>query len=177
MTEGSSVVLVVLRLCVVIFFFFFFNDTATTEIYTLSLHDALPTSSPPRTYRLPPGSAKSFCMSTTIRAVSGSYLAIGGPSCRCTRSFRYEPTANAPGRAGVVPAGGRPDRRDGGGVRRRWRRAGSAGARRSGAAAARPASGSNRSARRSHAASGRRSSTGPPPPARPRADPRPAQAA
>src|SRR6266446_4928848 len=25
------------------FLFFFFNDTATTEIYTLSLHDALPT--------------------------------------------------------------------------------------------------------------------------------------
>src|SRR2546427_45196 len=31
--------------CVIIFsFFFFFNDTATTEIYTLSLHDALPIS-------------------------------------------------------------------------------------------------------------------------------------
>src|SRR2546427_4587582 len=30
--------LLLLRLC----FFFFFNDTATTEIYTLSLHDALP---------------------------------------------------------------------------------------------------------------------------------------
>src|SRR6266571_243359 len=30
--------------CALIFFpsFFFFNDTATTEIYTLSLHDALP---------------------------------------------------------------------------------------------------------------------------------------
>src|SRR5215216_7828752 len=28
------------------FFFFFFNDTATTEIYTLSLHDALPTLPP-----------------------------------------------------------------------------------------------------------------------------------
>src|SRR2546426_12840377 len=28
------------------FFFFFFNDTATTEIYTLSLHDALPISAP-----------------------------------------------------------------------------------------------------------------------------------
>src|SRR2546430_17236115 len=28
----------------VFFFFFFFNDTATTEIYTLSLHDALPIS-------------------------------------------------------------------------------------------------------------------------------------
>src|SRR6267143_7279835 len=26
------------------FLFFFFNDTATTEIYTLSLHDALPIS-------------------------------------------------------------------------------------------------------------------------------------
>src|SRR2546427_12726609 len=31
-------------MCVLLtlFFFFFFNDTATTEIYTLSLHDALP---------------------------------------------------------------------------------------------------------------------------------------
>src|SRR2546429_9757392 len=28
----------------VFFFFFFFNDTATTEIYTLPLHDALPIS-------------------------------------------------------------------------------------------------------------------------------------
>src|SRR5256885_11934156 len=28
-------------------FFFFFNDTATTEIYTLSLHDALPISGLP----------------------------------------------------------------------------------------------------------------------------------
>ena len=28
----------------VMFVFFFFNDTATTEIYTLSLHDALPIS-------------------------------------------------------------------------------------------------------------------------------------
>src|SRR2546426_4041178 len=30
----------------VTFLFFFFNDTATTEIYTLSLHDALPIFSP-----------------------------------------------------------------------------------------------------------------------------------
>src|SRR3989442_13948048 len=30
-------------------FFFFFNDTATTEIYTLSLHDALPISRTRRT--------------------------------------------------------------------------------------------------------------------------------
>src|SRR6267378_8013398 len=32
----------------ILFFFFFFNDTATTEIYTLSLHDALPISSAAR---------------------------------------------------------------------------------------------------------------------------------
>src|SRR2546425_5118590 len=61
-----------------VFHFFFFNDTATTEIYTLSLHDALPiltrqartfllnapdklrrantASKPPRTSREPAGS-------------------------------------------------------------------------------------------------------------------------
>src|SRR5437764_6215875 len=31
-----------------LFFFFFFTDTATTEIYTLSLHDALPISDGPQ---------------------------------------------------------------------------------------------------------------------------------
>src|SRR2546422_4991651 len=35
--------------------FFFFNDTATTEIYTLSLHDALPISAMIRTHQ--PGQA------------------------------------------------------------------------------------------------------------------------
>src|SRR5258708_39166958 len=33
-----------LRILLPFHFFFFFNDTATTEIYTLSLHDALPIS-------------------------------------------------------------------------------------------------------------------------------------
>src|SRR5260370_42342581 len=37
----SSTIFVFLLLILYIFFFFF-NDTATTEIYTLSLHDALP---------------------------------------------------------------------------------------------------------------------------------------
>src|SRR5258705_13972103 len=36
-----------------VFFFFFFNDTATTEIYTLSLHDALPISEPSRSCPAP----------------------------------------------------------------------------------------------------------------------------
>src|SRR2546430_17234421 len=41
------------------FSFFFFNDTATTEIYTLSLHDALPISRVARFGgALPPGAAQ-----------------------------------------------------------------------------------------------------------------------
>src|SRR5215217_9471052 len=36
----------ILFILILFFFFFFFNDTATTEIYTLSLHDALPISVP-----------------------------------------------------------------------------------------------------------------------------------
>src|SRR5690349_24218083 len=49
-------------MCCVLFLyfcFFFFNDTATTEIYTLSLHDALPIS--------PCVRARSICMLRTRR--------------------------------------------------------------------------------------------------------------
>src|SRR5438874_7165700 len=38
----TSFCFIVLSYSFFFFFFFFFNDTATTEIYTLSLHDALP---------------------------------------------------------------------------------------------------------------------------------------
>src|SRR2546422_9610738 len=41
------------------FLFFFFNDTATTEIYTLSLHDALPIFA---------GSTAVTCALTSVRA-------------------------------------------------------------------------------------------------------------
>ena len=42
--EGCVICVVVSAVgkVIVCAFFFFFNDTATTEIYTLSLHDALP---------------------------------------------------------------------------------------------------------------------------------------
>src|SRR5258706_1601485 len=56
-------------------FFFFFNDTATTEIYTLSLHDALPIFPSrfhpgPHGLRLGPGldSARDFLRPAAFRA-------------------------------------------------------------------------------------------------------------
>src|SRR2546430_12299907 len=51
---------------------FFFNDTATTEIYTLSLHDALPIS--PR-----PASARTCCSGSARRDRA---------SCRCRPARR-----------------------------------------------------------------------------------------
>src|SRR2546429_5117113 len=55
----SSILLVAWK---VIYFLFFFNDTATTEIYTLSLHDALPIYSPSLSASAltPPSSASSM---------------------------------------------------------------------------------------------------------------------
>ena len=42
--DNGDLMMKVIKITVMdcVFFFFFFNDTATTEIYTLSLHDALP---------------------------------------------------------------------------------------------------------------------------------------
>src|SRR3712207_8862925 len=67
---------------------FFFNDTATTEIYTLSLHDALPistrvatsTSTPVRRWRrrTSPGSRRSCPVSTRT-----------GRRCRSSRSEEH----------------------------------------------------------------------------------------
>src|SRR2546426_12152788 len=44
MHSFSLLVSIIVALSLSLLFFFFFNDTATTEIYTLSLHDALPIS-------------------------------------------------------------------------------------------------------------------------------------
>src|SRR2546430_13093812 len=52
-------------LCLSPFFFFFFNDTATTEIYTLSLHDALPISA---TWSSSWPSASAFAVSASVHA-------------------------------------------------------------------------------------------------------------
>src|SRR3712207_8142024 len=53
-------------------FFFFFNDTATTEIYTLSLHDALPISGPRSATHLSPSCATTTCAQRpSARSVCG----------------------------------------------------------------------------------------------------------
>src|SRR2546427_6945294 len=55
--------------------FFFFNDTATTEIYTLSLHDALPISRlPPAVSRAHPVGRKWCCHSAGHEWVLASKL-------------------------------------------------------------------------------------------------------
>src|SRR5947209_16844292 len=52
------------------FFFFFFNDTATTEIYTLSLHDALPICSRPPAW--PGATSRRPCTARRSAATSSS---------------------------------------------------------------------------------------------------------
>src|SRR2546430_17669368 len=47
--------------------FFFFNDTATTEIYTLSLHDALPISERPHPWS-PPGRGRPAGQTPRVRS-------------------------------------------------------------------------------------------------------------
>src|SRR2546427_3834041 len=54
------------------FFFFFFNDTATTEIYTLSLHDALPISNFNRT-RAVSSVGQSVCLTSRRSSVRAGY--------------------------------------------------------------------------------------------------------
>src|SRR5256885_2836250 len=62
-------------------FFFFFNDTATTEIYTLSLHDALPISQ----------SAQSHGLSlTTIRGPSAATSTSRADGLNARRAGRSE---------------------------------------------------------------------------------------
>src|SRR2546422_4974304 len=72
-------------------FFFFFNDTATTEIYTLSLHDALPIWPPPKAYRSPASSRRhSHRGCRPMPPTSGRRpLPNGWIGCRATRSEEH----------------------------------------------------------------------------------------
>src|SRR2546430_15555875 len=61
-----------MKLIPLLFFFFFFNDTATTEIYTLSLHDALPIWLEPAEYSGKIGSREHLLVIGTNDDVAGT---------------------------------------------------------------------------------------------------------
>src|SRR3712207_7323526 len=66
---------------------FFFNDTATTEIYTLSLHDALPISDPQRA--APPRIPRA---SPPPKATRGSAAESRGPCVPACRDSSCHPS-------------------------------------------------------------------------------------
>src|SRR2546430_12660542 len=75
-------------------FFFFFNDTATTEIYTLSLHDALPICRPEATQRSPFRTrAIGQEQNARIRDRSREYRR--SIPCRCVRKDRKSTRLNS----------------------------------------------------------------------------------
>src|SRR2546422_5789474 len=63
------------------FIFFFFNDTATTEIYTLSLHDALPISM----YLRMPGNCLKYCLMISAASLRGMPRRCAKPDRKSTR--------------------------------------------------------------------------------------------
>src|SRR2546422_5409235 len=73
-----------------LFFFFFFNDTATTEIYTLSLHDALPISrAPPPPWPRGNGKRPTRCWQSRGSAPAASRRALDRKSTRLNSSHGY----------------------------------------------------------------------------------------
>src|SRR5437899_11437076 len=75
------------------FFFFFFNDTATTEIYTLSLHDALPI--------LDDGAVQSFGVILKHQLPSGVHVVVDAAA----RAQAHDIEAAEPTREGSERAG------------------------------------------------------------------------
>src|SRR5262252_10881660 len=76
-------------------FFFFFNDTATTEIYTLSLHDALPVS--PSTFncnQAPFMSALSLNLERSEEHTSNSSHTVISYAVFCLKKKKKEDTEN-----------------------------------------------------------------------------------
>src|SRR3712207_7925273 len=84
---------------------FFFNDTATTEIYTLSLHDALPISRCGRGCSCTPGGAcsspSSWCWHCGSRAWAATRVCCSASCSRC-RSRSEEHTSELQSRQYLV---------------------------------------------------------------------------
>src|SRR2546430_7866529 len=105
-----------------VFRFFFFNDTATTEIYTLSLHDALPISTrgrdgPRENRRRNGGSVQSLDLDDSVPAdprrndrnrFEAALLEIRYRGGTCRGGRRRLGATHQAGR--VLPSEGRPDR-------------------------------------------------------------------
>src|SRR3989441_5675705 len=109
-----------------VFFFFFFNDTATTEIYTLSLHDALPISDSgrpwfrmssreapppactarPRIHRRDSGARRGVRQRATCRlAPRTDPIALGTGDGGPARGYGWRGPSRAPHRAGLQGRG------------------------------------------------------------------------
>src|SRR3989441_4515 len=78
---------------------FFFNDTAPTEIYTLSLHDALPISCPTGAGSVAPGASCTISISFTPEATGARTATVtitddaaGSPQCTRLDSTHYLPS-------------------------------------------------------------------------------------
>src|SRR5258708_12782757 len=67
------------------FVFFFFNDTATTEIYTLSLHDALPILTAKAKMAPKPSNFAKIVLDGTVSAISPAVLTVSVTDRKSTR--------------------------------------------------------------------------------------------
>src|SRR2546430_9570101 len=93
------------------FLFFFFNDTATTEIYTLSLHDALPISVTSNPFNVTPAAAASIAPSAGNTQTATVGTAVATPPAVIVRDQFSNPVAGvsvtfapAAGSGSVSPA-------------------------------------------------------------------------
>src|SRR5688572_32118911 len=96
-------------------FFFFFNDTATTEIYTLSLHDALPicppNPSPPdpspanrrSPHRSPSRDRKSTRLNSSHSQISYAVFCLKKKITRTYRGRRLQHPSDRQARANTTP--------------------------------------------------------------------------
>src|SRR5256885_16932795 len=85
-------------LFVTLYFLFFFNDTATTEIYTLSLHDALPIWAASSRERWAP-SREEACRTSSPRigwTTRARPIAGRSPFCRPSRSEEHTSELQSP---------------------------------------------------------------------------------
>src|SRR5256885_16823224 len=89
--------------------FFFFNDTATTEIYTLSLHDALPIYVGPHTYYALPGRMLVQALSNTRDKGGVTGMALYNNKGDFITSYAM-PVANGGGGEGHPHAGPTPEK-------------------------------------------------------------------